>query len=199
MGKSGQITGREDSTNRDGDIVVRILQTEVSSADDLQSVELADHFGTESNPPTGSRVLIMKVGEAWKLTSSVKDSTDLELNGKIGAKQVYSTDEPGTERIATVTLDNDGAITLQNTGGSSIILQPDGNIEINGNTDTAVAFTDMKAAFDELRTEVNAFVSVFNSHTHPGDSGGTTGTPNSSATDAAADMSGAEVPTVKVP
>ena len=198
MVKAGLITGREDTTNRDGEKTVRMLQTEVSSEGDVQSVELADNFGTESNPPVGSRVLLVQVGNAWKLTSAVTDDTDLELAGQVGAKQVYSTDEDGAARVATITLGNGGTITLTN-GAASIIMQADGNIEINGNTDTAVAFTDMKAAFDTLTADLNALITAYNSHTHPTAPVGPVSTPSAPGTPSSADMSGAEVPTVKVP
>ena len=94
-----------------------------------------------------------------------------------------------------------GEITVTNSGGATIILRTSGNIELNGNTDSAIAFTDMKLAFDTLRTELNAFVSVFNAHVHtatmPGP--GVSGPIAAPAIAAVADMTAAEVPTVKVP
>lgn len=78
-----------------------------------------------------------------------------------------------------------------NTGTGSIKITPGGDIYLNGNADSAIAYTDMKAAFDQLVTEVNA-------HTHGGvtTGSGVSGAPSVPAT---ADMTAAEVTNVKVP
>jgi len=77
-----------------------------------------------------------------------------------------------------------------NDGSGSIKITPTGDIYLNGSSDSAIAFTDMKIAFDLLKTDLNNFVAIFNAHVHP------IQTP---ATPTAADMAGAEVSNVKVP
>lgn len=77
-----------------------------------------------------------------------------------------------------------------NDGSGSIKITPSGDIYLNGSADSVIAYTDMKAAFDQLVTEVNAFITIFNAHVHP------IVTP---AVPSTADMTAAEVPTVKVP
>jgi hypothetical protein len=66
-----------------------------------------------------------------------------------------------------------------------------GDIELNGNANTAVAFAALETAFNQLKSD-------FNTHTHTGvtTGPGVSGTPS---TPSAADMSGAEVDTVKLP
>lgn len=71
-------------------------------------------------------------------------------------------------------------------------------IELNGKTDWAIKFTAMQTAFNLLKTELNAFITIFNAHTHAGVTtgagvSGTTATPGTSAT---ADMSSAKNLTV---
>jgi hypothetical protein len=78
-----------------------------------------------------------------------------------------------------------------NDGAGSIKITPSGDIYLNGSADSTIAYTDMKAAFDQLVTE-------FNTHTHSGvtTGSGTSGVPSTPST---ADMSAAEVSNVKVP
>ena len=86
--------------------------------------------------------------------------------------------------------DTNGYIEAANGGGALIKLNTNGDIILNDSTDFAVAYTDLKAAFDTLKAEVNALITVYNAHTsHPPGNG----------VPAVADMSGAKVPTVKVP
>lgn len=86
---------------------------------------------------------------------------------------------------------------------SYVWLKNDGSLELNGADDYAVAYTDLKEAFDTLRDELNAFISVFNGHVHsylPGPGSPTpTDAPATSGTDAEADMSPARVSTVRLP
>lgn len=80
-----------------------------------------------------------------------------------------------------------------NDGSGTITLTPSGDIELNGNGDTTIAYTDMKTAFDQLKTDLNNFITVYNAHIH-----GTSPPPNTTATASTADMSPAEVADVKV-
>ncbi len=75
------------------------------------------------------------------------------------------------------------------------------NVVLNDGLVSAVAYTRLKTAFDTLKSELNAFIAIFNAHVH----GGVTTGPGSSAVSptpgvpAVADMSSAESNTVKVP
>ena len=86
-------------------------------------------------------------------------------------------------------------------GANYITLTSSGDIYLNGSSDNAIAYTDMKTAFDQLKQDLNTFITLFNSHTHGGVAGGSgsTATPSASASSSSADMSGAKVDTVKVP
>jgi hypothetical protein len=90
-----------------------------------------------------------------------------------------------------VSLSEDGNVEISHSSGTNLVLKPDGTIEINGNSDFAVRYSELKSAFDELKND-------FNTHTHGGVSSGTATTfiptPISSA-----DMSKAKVSKVKIP
>lgn len=156
----GRLTGREDGKNRDGDKTVRLLQVEVSSAKDVQTVELVDTFGSESNPPDDSKVFHSGVGSAWQVALSVVDNTALQLEGKKGAKQKYSTNPAGTERIATITMDNDGTLTLTNSTNVSIILTSSGKISLINNDE------DLLTLIKNLITEIKGIVTFGSPTTH---------------------------------
>lgn len=87
---------------------------------------------------------------------------------------------------------------------SSIVMATDGTITINGGSDFAVAYTDLKSAFDQLKSDFDTFVSSkYNTHTHsylPGPGVATpTAVPIPVGTSSTADMSGAKVDKVKLP
>ena len=103
-----------------------------------------------------------------------------------------------TDRMSIRTRLNTAAVAVVDNNTVEI----DGvSITLNGGTDWAVQYTALKAAFDQLKSDMNTFVAVFNAHVHPGvttgaGSTGTTVTPGSSSS---ADMSGAKVTTVNLP
>lgn len=90
-----------------------------------------------------------------------------------GEKRIFSTNSSGEEQI-------------------QIYLRDDAKIELGGNSDNLVSFTDLKTAFDQLKSEVNAMVTTFNTHTHATPSGPSlVPVPLQSA--ATADMSNAKI------
>ena len=89
---------------------------------------------------------------------------------------------------------------------SFVWLRNDGSLELNGAEDYAVAYTDLKDAFDTLRGDLNALVQAYNTHIHTTTATiGSSGTPGvisptaSLGTESTADMSPAQVQTVKLP
>ena len=96
---------------------------------------------------------------------------------------------------------SDNGIEIKNDK-SEIILKDDGIVEINGNADFAVAFNDLKTAFDQLKNDFNNFVTIkYNLHVHPGvlSGGASTAVTPATGTATAADMSNAKVAEVKLP
>lgn len=92
--------------------------------------------------------------------------------------------------------DNTNIQIRTDDGGGFVNITPNGNIELNGNADSVTAFNDMKAAFDTLVTNFNNHIHLTTATVTGGDPVGVISVPTVSST---ADMSGAEVPTVKVP
>ncbi len=76
-----------------------------------------------------------------------------------------------------------------------------GIIEINGDSDFAVAFNDLKSGFDTLKSDVNTFITtIFNLHTHVSAGPGVpTATPLPTGSASTASIDASKIPTIKVP
>ena len=134
---TGIVKGFEVGKNRDGTKNVLLLKVEISGTDDIQTVQYMNAPGDDSIPPSGSIVTILSAGKSWKIAIACHDGKDFNDKLNEGEKYLYSKDE-----------------------SSFIKILNDGTIEINGDADNAVRFSDLKSGFDSL-------VAFINAHTHP--------------------------------
>jgi len=167
MIRIGIVTGREVKKNRDGQNDRLMLQVEISDPDDIQTVELMNPAGEDNNPPDGSKILILDLGNAYKVAVATDDGI-----APSGKRRIYSTLSFGV--IAAF-----------------INLLTNGDLELNGNADFAVRFTELETAFNELRDD-------YNLHKHGGVDTGA-GTSGITDTISVADISGAKIDEIKVP
>jgi len=154
-------------------------------------------FSLLSPLPSGTPV---KISFSQRGITQFKETFDeVDPDGNLFAKEDCFI-EAGFGALSITPATEDG-IVLQSEDGVNYLyvedglikIQTSGDVEIQGNADSAIAYTDMKSAFDTLVAEVNAIVTAYNSHNHGGAG------PSAPATPAVADMSGAEVATVKLP
>jgi hypothetical protein len=164
--------------NRDGSASVRMVTCSVSGPTDVRSVQLLAPFGDHS-PIPGAKLFIVPAESAWEFGIAAEDVVALAALG-IGDKLLAANNAAG---VTTAQIAMRGAT---------------GMIELNGTSDTATAFAQMKIAFDTLRTEINAAIAIFNTHTHITDPPATVDPPAAPMVPAVADMSAANVSTVKV-
>lgn len=157
MPTSGIVKGFELKKNRDAEKKTIILQVELSDFDDVQSVELINAAGQDYNPPNGSQVIVLDLGNAWKVAIASDDGVESEADP--GDHEIYSTDAAGETKIAFVKCTRNGALPIT---------------KINGDADFAVRFNELKTAFDQLLADHDA-------HTHnvpiTGPAGTTASTP----------------------
>ena len=80
-----------------------------------------------------------------------------------------------SDAVAIVGLDSFSAapsvgtsLKIEGASGAVVELDDAGNVSINGVADNAAGFADLKTGFDLLRTQVNAFITIFNAHVHSG-------------------------------
>ena len=170
MIRIGTVTGRAVGKNRDGTEDVMLLQVEISDPDDVQTIQLMTPAGEDDNPITGSQVLILDIGNAFKAAITVDDGVAPFMDP--GEKKLYS-------------LDTSGVIK------AFINLLASGNIELNGNDDNAVRF-------EALQTKMTALEAQLIAHVHPGVTSGGANT-GVSATLFDIDISAAKVDEVTLP
>lgn len=195
----GKITGREIKKNKDSDVDRIILQIEMLP-DDVRTVELISQAGEDTNPADNCRAVVVDVANDYKAAIAVSDDLTPEVNA--GEKELYSTDTPVTEKRAKIKLCANGDIEIDAYGGSTLNIKQDGNIDINGASDFAVAYNDLKTAFDQLKSDYDNFVTTkYNLHAHTGVTvgGGSTGATATVGAASTADMSPAKVSTVRLP
>ncbi len=119
------------------------------------------------------------------LTQKGFDATDVIMGHFSGSYLSFNTgilsgELPGSVTLSAVTDNNISANLITSISGGI-------HVELNGNTNFAVKYTELKTAFDLLRTELNSFITIFNAHVHSGvtsgsGSSGTTATPGTPAT-----------------
>lgn len=136
--QTGIVKGRKTAPNRDGGRNVLLLQVELTAKNDVQTVELLQGAGDQSNPPNGSKVLVISNGAAYKIAIAIDDLIALSI--EVGERAIRAVLNGGVK--------------------SSILCKVDGNLVLNEGTDFAVQFTAMKAAFDQLKSD-------YDLHTHP--------------------------------
>jgi len=118
------------------------------------------------------------------------------LKGKpviIGYVQVDQEAEPGEINIYSQDASNGAELNY-------IFLTKEGTIEIGGDTDNMVRFSELQSAFDELKEDFNNLVTAYNAHIHittatvgPSPTPGIIAPTASTGTPSAADISGAEI------
>jgi hypothetical protein len=163
------------------------------------TIEQMHPSGTDSRPLPGDYVAGISIKSTGrKIAIGFIDPSNTPKTNP-GEHRIYSRDTSGTP-VTEIWLKNDGSININNDNGF-INITPAGIVELNGNADFIIAFTDMKAAFDELKTDFNNLVTVVTSHVHSGvtTGSGTSGASTTPGVASTADMSGAKVDTVKVP
>jgi hypothetical protein len=131
----GIITGREIKKNRDGNADRIILQVEML-AGDVRTVELISQSGENTNPADECRVVVVDLAKGYKGGIAVTDDLTPEVDA--GEKELYSTDNPATTKLARLKLNSSS------------------EIELNGNSDYAVSWTDLNTVLQALVTAINA-------------------------------------------
>jgi len=124
----GIVKGYNLAKNKDGEKKVILLQVEITSPEDVQTVELMNQTGEDNNPPIGSRVTIVNIDNAFKMAIATDDLI-VPITAP-GEKRIYSTSDAGDVVKASILLKNDGTIVANNEE-ATITVNPDGQILID--------------------------------------------------------------------
>jgi phage gp45-like len=148
-----RITGREIKKNRGGENPVRLLQAEVTSKDDTQTIEQLRQAGIDSGPVDDSRLFGFSLGgSAWKIAFAVDDGITPEAVP--GELILYSQDAGAKASI--------------------IHLKTDGSIEITAPSDVNIT-GNLNVTGDVVADSAITGISLIN-HYHQGNLGYPTGT-----------------------
>jgi len=173
----GIVKGREIKPNKDGTVDRILLQVEFTE-NDVRTIELMPGNGVDFNPVTGSRVFVASDSDSYQL--AIASTDDIEPESNTGEYEIYSNDS-GTKK-------------------AKIKLKTDEEIVINDGTDYAVAFNELKTAFDQLKSDFDNFVNtIFNLHNHPTAPTGPVSVPSVTGSSSTADIDPAKVDKVRLP
>lgn len=170
--------------------LVKVISTEIDNLNrrlvkflrfgksDVQTSLEAAPFGVDSNPIEDMVAIYAETGEKGKTT--IIGYLNKNQLAEPGETRLYSTDDDGEQQFY-------------------IWLRKDGTVEIGGDTKHMVRYEELQTAFDELKSDFNTFITIFNNHVHSGVAPGpgltsfttTTGSPS------AADITPAKIDEIK--
>lgn len=139
---------------KDSETNVRVLFLQITDATDLQEVEWINGPGEDSAPQIGSKILIVEIGRDYKLGIACDDG--IEPEALDGEKILYSLDPTGAQ-----------------VGYIKLSINPVSPVELNGNADNAVRYSELETAFNDLQQKYNDLLTQYLSHTHVAPTGAT--------------------------
>ncbi len=160
---TGKVRGRELSKNKDGTADKILLQVEITSPDDIQTVEWINLDGEDSNPPDNSLVVVVAVSPGYKIAVACDDGMLAEsspgdkilysqLNGKKRTSIILKTD--GSVLIDTKDTDGAQVSKIEIDAGGEISLNGSA-LNLNGSADFAVRFSALNVALQIMLTSLN--------------------------------------------
>ena len=117
-----------------------IIATGAGSAEKGETAQVYGMPGLIANPGAGTRGVRIRIG-SWDVIIAALNY-QVALPSTPGETKLYSTDSDGAEQ-------------------ATVIGKADGILEVNGDADFAVAFNDLKVAFDQLKSDHDAFLTPF--------------------------------------
>jgi hypothetical protein len=148
--ETGVVTGWEIRKNRDGAAPKRLLQVIVSDPEDVQTVEWIGGQGEDDGIVLNSTVLIVPVGST-KYAFALDDG--IQPAAADGEKKLYSIDSGA--KAAEINLDKTGDIEIKAKAGGNINLKEAGELELNGNNDFLISFTQLQTILSQFALAIN--------------------------------------------
>jgi len=169
-----------------------ILKVEVDYKNNKQ-IELYSGPGDCSRPLPEDKVLIIEkegTGEYAGIAILNEDQSEDE-----GEKKLFSRDANGNIKTS-VYFKKDGKLIID--CDSDIEIKSDSKIKMMNGSDFAVRYLELKTQLDQLKQDLNTFISVFNNHTQSV-SGGTANAPATPGITSSVDFSNCKVTDINVP
>lgn len=150
---------------------VQLIQAVGLRGENIQAAEYFQHFGFTSNPPEGAMFVMLPIGgkTAHGIVIATEHGNYRLTNLAPGEVAIY--DDLGQKVHLTrngIVVDGAGKqVTITNTPK----VRMETELEVTG---------EIKDKCDTTGKTMSGMRTTYDSHTHPGDSGGTTGQPNQS-------------------
>jgi hypothetical protein len=112
---------------------------------DVQTAIESAPYGIDSNPIKDMIAVYAETGEKGKPV--IIGYLNKNQKAEVGELRLYATDASGSEKFY-------------------IWLKKDGIVEVGGDTNFAVKYTELKQELDKLKQDHNTLVNIFNTHIH---------------------------------
>jgi len=167
--------------------VVKVISTSISqlrrlikfyrlgNSDVRENYEIGP-YGVDSNPVKDMVAIYAET--AVKGKAVIIGYVNKNQMADVGELRLYSTDADGVEQFF-------------------VWFKNNGTLEVGGNSDNMVRYSELKLAFDELKTDLNNLVTAYNAHQHPTAAPGPPSPPTVTGSPSGADISGAKIDEVK--
>lgn len=149
---------------------IQLVKIQRKGKNDIQEVESCAPFGVDSNPIKDMIAIYAQTEMSGE--NKIIGYINKHAIAETGETRLYSTDSAGTEK-------------------AHIWLKSNGDIEINGSDDNLVRYSDLKIAYDGLKSTLNSFLAQWNVFcaayvpgVSPASMAGAVITPNSNTLDA---------------
>lgn len=129
--KIGTVVGVRLGKNAGGERIRKLLSVVFEDPEDVQTVELYEPPGEDSDVPLNSKVMVLNPTEGWKIAVGVDDL--VQRISADGNKRIYA---PG--------------------GGGEVRFLKSGNVQLNGNGKKLVTHAELKTALEEMATYINS-------------------------------------------
>jgi len=136
MIQQGIVKDYEIGPNADGEENVVKLTCQITSEDDVQTVEYITGSQTDAIPEIGSAVYLFDVNGNPANKVAIAIDNNIESDVENGEKKIYSQENQVIK--------------------SFIYLKKDGTIDINGSADFAVRYNALNTVLQQLVTDINA-------------------------------------------
>jgi len=162
------------------DLTQRLVKFFRLGRSDVRTAIEVSPFGVDSNPPGDTIAAYSDTGVRGQ--SVIVGYVNTNQEAGVGEFRTYSVDSSGTQAFYTW-------------------MKADGTMEIGGDTDNMVRYSELETAFNDLKQSFNDHITDYNSHTHivpQAPSGTTTSqTPLPTGSPSTADITPARIDEIK--
>jgi hypothetical protein len=169
--------------------IVKVISTEITDLSqrlvkflrlgrsDVRTALEVGPFGIDSNPPK----------------DTVAAYSDTMVKGQsVVIGYVNTRQDADVGEVRTYSVDGSGNVVFYTW------LKSDGTMEVGGDSDNMVRYSELESAFNQLRDDFNNFVNTtYNLHQHPTAAVGPPSVPTLTGTQSNADITGAKIDEIK--